>query len=238
MSNSVSVAKKGAKTSNCVFSRDENIYILDNMHQFFLAVEQEAGLRLDGLTETKEFILKQVYEKYENINNILSIRFTNPNYHVTHGINVCLFSLLIGFKMGLKYADLRELTLCGLVHDVGKLKIPIPILLKSEKLTAKEEELIRLHVPIGYKMAKDEILLGKLVSRVILEHHESYNGEGYPRRLSGQDLHIFSQIIAVADTFEKEFYLNQKPVSLIVKEILKISSRFNPQVLYSFVHML
>jgi HD-GYP domain-containing protein (c-di-GMP phosphodiesterase class II) len=226
---------------NCCLAKETVYTVVESIKMFILSIENEAEVDLNGLLETRDILLKEVQDKASKLNSLREIRI-DEHYHISHNINVASIATILGVKIGLKQDELKLLMLAGLVHDVGKIKIPIQILLKPDKLTSKEFELVKLHVPLGYKIVKDEIGLHKTVCRTVMEHHERYDGSGYPRRLSGHDQHQFSQIIAVADIFDalssNRVYAKPKTPAEIVKEMLAVSYAFNPLILHTLIHMI
>lgn len=95
------------------------------------------------------------------------------------------------------------LTHASPIHDIGKVAIPDSILMKPGKLTPEEFEIVKTHTTIGYNLLKNskrEIL--KAAAIVAHEHHERYDGKGYPRGLKGDEIHIYGRIAAVADVFD------------------------------------
>lgn len=215
-------------------------YVVENFKQLILSIQNEAEIKSEGLLETAATISKEVQEKISKMDSITELRI-DDNYHISHNINVASLSVAIGAKMGLKQEELKRLSLCCLVHDIGKLKIPMPIILKPDKLSPKEYELVKLHVPLGVKMAKEELMLKPEICKIILQHHERFDGTGYPKGISGHDLHLFSQIIAVTDCFDalssERIYARPKSPREIIKELLGTSSKFNPQVLQTLIYM-
>ncbi|MGD9580638.1 MAG: HD-GYP domain-containing protein [Vampirovibrionia bacterium] len=238
MSNPESVKKK--KTSNCVLPEHSVNAIVECIRQFFISADNEAQFKDHGLLTARDNLIRSVQESFSSITSVLQLCIDNT-YHVSHSFNVATMSVAVGIKIGLKHEDLSLLALSALAHDIGKLKLPDQILYKSGKLTPKEKELYALHVPLGYKMAKDELLFNPTVCRIILEHHENSNGSGYPRGLSGQDIHQLAMIIHVVSKFDTKVNKSHTPnpasVSDIIKEMLYNNELYNPQALYSLVHM-
>lgn len=120
-----------------------------------------------------------------------------------HVKRVAEYSKLIGLKYGLPEEEAELLRLASPMHDIGKLAVPDEILNKPGKLTFDEFEVIKNHASVGYEMLKNsnkEIM--KTAAIISYEHHEKYNGKGYPQGLSGQDIHIYGRITAVADVFD------------------------------------
>jgi len=89
------------------------------------------------------------------------------------------------------------------MHDIGKVAIEDDILKKPGKLTSEEFEIMKKHTQIGYDMLKSsQKAILKIAAIVACEHHEKYDGTGYPNRLKGEEIHIYGRITAVADVFD------------------------------------
>ena len=225
----------------CVLAEDIISKISENLKQFIISIENEAEISHNGLNETRDILIKEIQENFSHISYIRQVCIES-HYHISHSINVSAMAILIGIKIGLRAESLKVLGLAGLVHDLGKIKIPYQVLLKGGKMTSKERELYKLHVPLGYKMAKDELKFDPLICRVILEHHERNDSSGYPRGLATQDLHLYSQIIAVVDNFDmlmnKSLNVRINTVSEVIKEMLSENHKYNPQALHTLAHMI
>jgi response regulator RpfG family c-di-GMP phosphodiesterase len=120
-----------------------------------------------------------------------------------HVKRVAEYSKLLALKYGLSEEEAELIRLASPMHDIGKLAVPDNILNKPGKLTASEFEEIQNHSAVGYEMLKisnKEIL--KTAAIIAHEHHEKYNGKGYPQRLKGDEIHIYGRITAVADVFD------------------------------------
>ncbi|MDO4753975.1 MAG: HD domain-containing protein [Bacillota bacterium] len=104
---------------------------------------------------------------------------------------------------GLKADDIKLLEVASPMHDIGKVAIPDSILNKPDKLTEEEYEIIKTHAEIGYNLLKNSHRpIIKAAAIVAREHHEKWNGKGYPRGIEGDDIHIFGRITAIADVFD------------------------------------
>lgn len=112
-----------------------------------------------------------------------------------------IYALIIGVELDFNIPALIELGICGMFYDIGKVKIDRAILNKPGKLTNLEFAQIKKHTFFTRQMTQE---LGRFFSTlpvVAMEHHENYYGGGYPRNLRGDDIHIFSQIVSLADKF-------------------------------------
>jgi HD-GYP domain-containing protein (c-di-GMP phosphodiesterase class II) len=124
-------------------------------------------------------------------------------YTYTHSVNVCTFS--VAFARYLGHSDEETLNSLGtgaLLHDVGKTKISDRILNKRSRLTALEMELVKKHPLWGAELMQETNVIPNDSYFPILQHHERFDGSGYPDGLTGEDLHIFGQIVGIADCFD------------------------------------
>lgn len=130
---------------------------------------------------------------------IIEARSHEAGGHVVH---VAELSHLLGVKCGLGRGETDLLLAAAPMHDVGKVGIPDAILFNPGRLSAAEFEVMKTHTTIGYEMLKDSgrpIL--KNASVIALQHHEKFDGTGYPLGITGQQIHIFARITAIADAF-------------------------------------
>jgi HD-GYP domain-containing protein (c-di-GMP phosphodiesterase class II) len=117
-------------------------------------------------------------------------------------LNVTLYALSIGLKLGLPQKDLEILGLGGILHDIGKMLIPSEILFKPGKLTSEEFTEMKKHTTYGYDILRNMHTIPLLVAHCAFQHHERLNGSGYPRGVKNEDIHLFGKILAVADVFD------------------------------------
>ena len=120
-----------------------------------------------------------------------------------HVKRVSKYSEILAIHYGLNEEEIKYITLASPMHDIGKVGIPDSILNKPAKLTPEEFEIMKTHTTIGYNLFKnsDKPLL-KAAAIISHEHHEKFDGTGYPQGLKGENIHIFARITAVADFFD------------------------------------
>lgn len=118
-----------------------------------------------------------------------------------HSINVALISRAIGKWLKLPQSELNELTIAGMLHDIGKAEIPSEILNKTGKLTDEEFDLIKSHALKGSKLLK-KAGFNSDIQFAALQHHERSDGSGYPRGLEADEISDFASIIAIADVYD------------------------------------
>lgn len=164
-------------------------------------------------------------------------------YTYTHCINVSVLSVILGRKLGHSEDRLLDLGIAGMFHDVGKSLIPSAILNKPGRLTDSEMNEMRTHPLRGYELLRQQQGIPESVLRACLEHHERYDGSGYPRALRGEDIHDFSRIVAVVDVYDaltsrrvyKEPLAPGKVLAMMYKWRL---SDFHPNIVEHFIRSL
>lgn len=118
-----------------------------------------------------------------------------------HSVNVALIARMMGMWLGYPESELDVLTLCGLLHDVGKAGIPEKIIGKPARLTPGEFEVVKRHPKLGYDILQS-IPLDERIRNAALMHHERYDGSGYPSGLAGEQIDDFAAIISIADVYD------------------------------------
>ncbi|CAE6902832.1 HD domain [Vibrio sp. B1FLJ16] len=128
----------------------------------------------------------------------------------THVKRVSLISEKLAELYGLQDEEVKQIKIISPLHDLGKISAPDAVLYKESKLTEEEFEIIKTHTTMGYKILQgSDCELIQLASIVAHEHHEKWNGKGYPLGKKKEEIHIFSRIVAVADVFEA--LLSERP---------------------------
>ncbi|QGG48425.1 HD-GYP domain-containing protein [Heliorestis convoluta] len=125
------------------------------------------------------------------------------DYTFGHSVNVAVLATLTGLALGYNELKLRDLACGALLHDIGKMFVPIEILNKPGSLTDDEYKEIQKHSYYGFDVIrKKREDFSSLSAHVAFQHHERFDGTGYPRGLHGNDIHEFARIVAVADMFD------------------------------------
>lgn len=126
----------------------------------------------------------------------------SDEYTFKHSVDVATMSMIVGKKHGLNNKEVYELGISGLLHDVGKSKIPNEILNKAAKLTDEEFAMMKQHTLFGYGILKDKKELSNSIKLGVLQHHEKMNGKGYPMGVGSDKINLFARIISVADIYD------------------------------------
>ena len=193
------------------------------------------------IQEDREIKKEIEYTQKEIILTMGTIGESRSKETGNHVRRVAEYSYLLAKLYGLKDEEAVLLKEASPMHDIGKIAIPDEILKKPTKLTDKEFEIMKTHTSLGYEMLKHSnrpIL--KAAAIVAYEHHEKYNGKGYPRGLKGDEIHIYGAITAIADVFDalgsdrvyKKAWSDEKILEFFKKEA---GEHFDPRLVKLFL---
>jgi putative two-component system response regulator len=187
--------------------------------------------RTRSLSESEKRLKNNLLESVSALAAMIELR--DP-YTAGHQRRVASITEAIARDMDLPEQQIEGLLLAAVVHDVGKISIPTEILSKPGQLTEVEFSLIKQHPELGYEILKG-IDFPWPIAHIVLQHHERFNGSGYPRGLSGDEILIEARILAVADVIEAMAshrpYRPGHGVEAALEEIEKNSdTQFDPDV--------
>lgn len=164
----------------------------------------------------------------------------SDEYTFKHSVDVAAMSIVIGKNMGLSLEDLHQLGIAGLLHDVGKAKIPAEVLNKPGRLEDKEFDLMKQHTLFGFQILKEKNTFSNDVLLGVLQHHEKMNGTGYPQKVPGANINRFARIIAVSDVFDalvtKRPYKDPFSMYNATEMVMAMSNELDIDVLKIFLH--
>ena len=207
--------------------------------QLELEVTNRKNAELEGLVSerTQELEASQV-EMIERLAIAAEFRDAETGEHTKRVGDMCAE---IATRLGWKPRDVELLRQAARLHDIGKIAIPDGILLKPDRLTDDEREIINTHTSQGAKMLENgHSELVRLAHLIALTHHERWDGQGYPRGIAGQEIPMVGRIVALADVFDAlthpRPYKNAWSINEGIAEIKRQSGRhFDPQVVEVFL---
>lgn len=186
----------------------------------------------------------QLYEEQQkivlgSIKSLVTLLDTRVPQEYTHSPYFNRLVMAIAQKMQLDEKQIQSLQYASMLHDAGKVDIPLEILTKTSKLTPRERKIIRYHPIKGAQILKHLQILRPAIP-IILHHHEKYNGTGYPSKLKGNQIPLGARIMAVADAFEAMVYgrpyRERMNPAVAIKEIKnKSGTQFDPKVVEAFL---
>jgi putative nucleotidyltransferase with HDIG domain len=162
-------------------------------------------------------------------------------YPQGHSQAVSWLAIQIATHMGLSQLEIEETRLGGLLHDIGKSRVPLHVLNKSALSTAEEFEVMKSHAAKGEQML--DPLKMKAIGRIVRHHHERYDGKGYPDGLAGDKIPLGARIVAVAECFEDMVsdlpYKSTRTFKEALAELRDCSgTQFDPKVVTAFLNWL
>lgn len=188
-----------------VINEDLKRETIKGIKNVFIYAEQQNVKKYNlKIEETKKYVENIVDEILGNNNvmiNMIDLKVFD-DYTFYHSLNVAVLSIVMGVALKLNRDELNKLGYGALLHDVGKVFIKKETLNKPGKLTDKEFEEVKKHSELGYKYLKREFDMPVKSYVGTLEHHERYNGTGYPSGKRGDDICLFGRIIAIADVYD------------------------------------
>jgi len=193
-------------------------------------------------TEQLQIALKQVGSTYdETLNALGGALDLRDNETAGHCHRVTRYSLKIAETMGCNAIDLRNIALGAFLHDFGKIGISDAVLRKPGKLTSEETKLMREHVRIGYEMVCGISFLSD-AAQIVLAHHESFDGTGYPRGLAGDQIPLGARIFSLVDTLDAMTsdrpYRNALSFQAAREEIARCAgTQFDPSIVEVFLNV-
>jgi len=161
-------------------------------------------------------------------------------YTSQHSLNVCILSIVIGRHLGMSIKELEDLGLCGLLHDMGKIKIPLEILNKEGNLSPDEFEIMKQHSILGRDILISARNVPPSTVDVAYSHHEKLDGSGYPRGIKAEGITQNTRIVTIADTYDaitsERVYQTARPHLQALNILTKArGSHFDTHLVISFI---
>ena len=213
-----------------------------NYEQSLEQTVRQRTTELRGLNENLNQMLESLYQNYRATLRALARALEARDVETAgHSDRVVAYSLRLGRELGLTHTELIALEQGALLHDIGKIGVRDSILLKPGSLTDDERVEMREHINHGLRIINGIDFLRGAAS-VVGQHHEKYNGSGYPRSLSGEQIHINARIFAVADAFDaitsdRPYRAAATYVAARKEIVASVGTHFDPGVVNAFLEI-
>lgn len=177
-----------------------------------------------------------------NYKSFFKALFGKNQKEMMHAERVGVITQEIASKLGLTPKEVSDLRTAGLMHDIGKIAIADSILNKPERLDENEWAEIRRHPEVGYRILSSVSEFAEIANH-ILEHHEHWDGNGYPNGLKGEEISLEARIIAIADAYDAMTKMRPNLKYLSIEEALAEIKRcsgtqFDPEIVSVFIEMI
>ncbi len=173
---------------------------IEKLENQFIAIGKGVGVEINNLYDMVIDIIDNVNCKTDVFSYLGHLKIQDVHTY-THCLNVGLICNLFGLWLGYEGEDLKNLTVAGILHDVGKTQIDESIIKKPEKLTDSEYDHIKKHAFLGYNLVK-ELDIPEEIKLGVLMHHEKIDGSGYPLGLKDDRIATTAKIVAICDIYE------------------------------------
>jgi putative nucleotidyltransferase with HDIG domain len=208
-------------------------------------LEAYLGVAVKRMFSTAPDTLSHYRHKFEQVkplwDTITALAFAveaKDPYMKNHFQTVSKLAAQIAIQAGLSQAEIEEVRLAGIVHDIGKIHVPDPVRFKPGLLTAEEYEIMKSHAAWGAKILEPLKVIA--IERIVRHHHESFDGQGYPEGLKGEQIPLGARIITVADAFDaivsNRAYRKARSVPEALAELRRCrGTQFDPLVVDALV---
>ena len=172
------------------------------------------------------------------MHDMASIKAYDENTY-EHCLNVAIKAITMGIGLGYNFYRLKNLALGAMLHDIGKTQLPIEVLNKEGSLTKEEMDLVKTHPAKGYMLLAKDILIYSATRQVVHQHHENWDGSGYPRGLKEEQIYELAMVTHICDVYDalisKRSYKNPFPIKQAVETLREgDGTMYNPELLESF----
>ena len=164
-------------------------------------IESNRPVNTDNMKELIKSMIHDILSLKGALGYVSDIRgYDEFIFH--HAINTAILALIIGVAAGYSEDRLLELGVGCFVHDIGKIQLPGTIINKIDKLTTEEFDIIKEHPKTGYELLRKTNEVSLVAAHISLQHHERWDGSGYPRHIKGTKIHEYARVAAIADVYE------------------------------------
>lgn len=186
---------------NELLSEKTRVDAIHTVNKAFRKYTITRSLDIPSIQSMVEDIIRSIISKKNTLVQISNIR-KHDDYTFAHSVNVCVLSITLARLSDYGPKRLCELAVGALLHDIGKALIPLSILNKNGPLATDEMEVMQGHSEIGFEMLRRTHAFSVVPMHIAYQHHEKFDGSGYPRHLKGEQIHEYARIVAIADVYD------------------------------------
>lgn len=237
-----------------LYIKDENIgkveydeVISERTHQEALKVTKDvmSSIRLSSdfdlnkVNKVVDDLISELLTSKELLVALVDMRAAN-DLSFSHSVNTAVLSIITGIALGYDPKKLSQLACGALFHDIGIIMLPPELLHKKSALSAEENEHIMKHPVLGFEILRKKEGVSLLSAHVALQHHEKYDGTGYPRGVSGDEINEFARIVSITAIYDNIIGLGSDvnkvlPHQAIERLTMKSGKWFDPEILQVFI---
>lgn len=223
-----------------VISDDMKINAVRSVKELFDQAENpdSYGGSLEKTKTLVEAVVDNIFENHSLMVNMIDLKVYDE-YTFYHCVNVAVMSISLGTQLNLNHRELCQLGLAAMLHDLGKVFINKDIITKPGRLSDSEYASIKKHSALGYNYLHKNFSIPEKSSIGVLQHHERFDGSGYPNGLTGDEISLFGRIIIAADIYDALTSDRPYRKSLMPSEAMEYlmggaGTTFDPEIVLAF----
>jgi putative nucleotidyltransferase with HDIG domain len=210
----------------------------EHVHSLFDEVRLGRAIDLDGCLPVVDEIARSVHRDRGALISVARLKLRDE-YTYLHSVAVCALMVALARQLGLAEDQVRNAGLAGLLHDIGKARVPLAVLNKAGRLDDAEFQTMRSHPELGHALLRASGVDVPAALDVCLHHHERIDGTGYPHRLAGADIGLLARMGAVCDVYDAVTscrpYKDAWDPAEAIRKMAQWKGHFDTRVLHAFV---
>lgn len=223
------------------FERAKNLYANANalMQNMMQDVRMGKQIQVDKCLPVVDNIFDSMFSAPSALLPLAQMK-TRDEYTFQHSVSVAALSIAFGRVLNLPHTEIKKLALGGLLHDVGKAKVPGKILNKPGKLNDAEYLVMKTHAANTSALLTNTKNVSEIAFNAASQHHERYDGTGYPLGLKGDEISLHGQMLAIVDVYDaitsiRVYHKGMPPTEALRKMFEWSGSHFNPRLVQAFI---
>jgi putative nucleotidyltransferase with HDIG domain len=195
-------------------------------------------IRMEKVNRIVERMIESIFRNKDALTSLNRIKKIDE-YTFLHSVSVGALMITFGRHLGFDYQLIKELGIGGLLHDIGKIKVPLEILTKADKLTEEEFTRAKEHVKYGQIILEQTPGIYEASIYVVIQHHERLDGRGYPDRLKKEEISRYGQMAAIVDVYDamtsKRCYQKQFHPTETLRKLYEWNNLYNRELVQQFI---
>jgi HD-GYP domain-containing protein (c-di-GMP phosphodiesterase class II) len=222
-----------------VVSEKARVEAVSTAKQMMEKVKMGKGVDAGAAKQMTNTLVDELCRSHGTLVNFVDMR-TKADYLFHHSVNVCILSVMTGINLEFDELRLRDLGVGAILHDIGMTLIDQKLVNKADRATPAELAEIRRHPELGFDVLRKNPDISLISAHCAYQHHERFDGSGYPRSLKDDKIHQFAQIVALADVYDALTSDASYRKAMPVYEAMAIIGRaagtyFNEEIVEKFV---
>ncbi len=204
-----------------------------------LLQDPKSGKNMERVSDWVTHTVDHIFQDDNTFSSLLGV--SSDDYQIyTHSVNMSVLGLLFGKHLSFQPEELASLGSGMLLHDIGKLTIPLNVVNKPGHLSGEEFKAIKKHPKAGLKILEHWSSINALSLKIVIQHHENYDGSGYPYGMKGDEIHLYGRIARIIDAYDamtsKRSYAEaMRPFAVLSEMKKKMSGCFDKELLSEFI---